>query len=56
MNGSPQLSISIAKYNTLSIGKTPVDAQFHTNDTGLPQLSHCRDLGVVITSHTADLC
>ena len=44
------LFISIAKCNTLSTGKTPVDAQFHFRDTGLPQLSHCRDLGVVITS------
>ena len=43
-----QLSLSIAKCNTLSIGKTPVDAQFHIHDTELPQLSH-RDLGVVIT-------
>jgi len=37
------------KCNTLSIGKTPIDAQFHIHDTRLPQLSHCRDLGVVIT-------
>ena len=34
----------------LSIGKTPVDAQFHIHGTGLPQLCHCRDLGVIITS------
>jgi len=29
---------------------SPVDAQFHIHDTGLPQLSQGRDLGVVITS------
>ena len=44
-----QLSISVAKCNILSIGETPVDAQFHIHDTRLPQLCHCRDLGVVIT-------
>jgi len=44
-----QFSLSVAKCNTLSIGKTPIDAQFHIHDTELPQLSHCADLGVVIT-------
>jgi len=33
----------------VSIGKTLVDAQFHIHDRELSQLSHCRDLGVVIT-------
>ena len=57
-----QLGLSIAKCNTLSIGKTPVDAQFHIHDTELPQLSHCRDLEVVITYdlscslHTQQIC
>ena len=28
-----QLGLSIAKCSTLSIGKTPIDAQFHIHDT-----------------------
>jgi len=45
-----QLDISIDKCNTLSIGKRQDITQYYVNGTELPCLSHCRDLGVTITS------
>ena len=44
-----QLSLSVNKCNILSIGKSQDNAVSYINGIVLPCLSHCRDLGVIIT-------
>jgi len=45
-----QLSISISKCNIFSIGNTFLNASYQTDTKGLPHVTCCKDLGIMLTS------
>ena len=45
-----QLPISISKCSILNIGSKAVSASYHIRGNILPQVTSCRDLGVMLTS------